>query len=68
LWSSRFAPGGALSRRLREGSSYMLSKGVERTKVLFKRFDIREKTLMVFGELRRFSAYVLELLGLNERN
>ncbi len=46
----------------------MLSKGVEQTKVLFKRFDIREKTLGVFGKLRRFSAYVLELLGLSERN
>jgi len=46
----------------------MLSEGVEGMKVLFKRFDRKEKTLGVFVELRRISAYVLELLGLNERN
>lgn len=37
-------------------------------RVLFKRIDIKRKSLRVSAELKRLSAYVLELLGPNESN
>lgn len=57
-----------MSGRLGKGSSYVLSEEVGRMKVPFRKIDIKEKALRVSVESRRSSAYVLELLGLSERN
>lgn len=53
---------------LENGRLIWSQKELKGMKVLFKRFDIKEKALRVSVKLKGFFAYVLELLGPNESN